>query len=135
MNKIIYFVISSSISLTALSNSLSTIPFTIGSLRNKRNPTAIQSVANKIEIYELSCSPDPTTNSETTNHDFSNQSECFWRKSDKKQPNKTCEICSDWSEHPWKFRFVFSKFVLDLWWGRIYTIIHYCTCALLCIVY
>ena len=53
MNKIIHFVISSSISLTALSNSWSTIPFTIGSLRNKRNPTAIQSVANKIEIYIL----------------------------------------------------------------------------------
>ena len=80
MNKIIYFVISSSISLTALSNSLSTIPFTIGSLRNKRNPAAIQSVANKIETYELFYSSDPKTSSETTNRDFSRiyyQLECF----------------------------------------------------------
>ena len=49
-------------------------------------------------------SPDPKTNSESTNLDwiFLNQSDWIWRNTNIK--NKTCNICSDWSKNFAKIR-------------------------------
>ena len=64
--------------------------------------------------YFLAYSPDSTTNSELwilNNHDFFNQSDCFWWKNNKIFKKKTRHTCSDdWSEKSWKFEFVFRGF-------------------------
>ena len=47
-------------------------------------PTWYELAWTKFAQYQTpndeSCSPDPTTNSETTNSEFSDLSDCFWRK-------------------------------------------------------
>ena len=57
-----------------------------------------------------SCSPDPTTNSETTNPEFS---ENLKANHNYKQSKKTCKTFSNCLKKSWKFRFLVCA--LDLW--------------------